>query len=960
MTRNMSHFIDSVETIVKATPKLSSILKGAEKYLAHLDKKGKKAPELFEEHYDRVNTYFWKICRENGLDAAIDSLIDKYVRSFFPKSDFQKTCQHIKRLFVQTAVYHDFGKVNENFQAHPDKMNNPNFRMTKNHPLKHHHSKLGAYLYVTKHFQEVLFELPFLAKEEQRQMMITILLFSYPIFRHHASGLLRTDGKGICFEEEELVFLKKYLDHYGFEIHPDVAHKGMKPEFLKPRFFDLIFESNKLEFDFPFFALLRLNFSLLTAADYLATGQYSYGLVLEGEKDWGVLSEEQRKRIIWAAENEKGYNRVAYQDFRDGTYQSQNPQEQSEGNLNLLRKKMSIKVLQQLEVHKDKRLFYLEAPTGGGKTNLSMLAVAELLRTNAELNKVFYVFPFTTLITQTHKSIKETLNLSDEEIALLHGKVGFQTSQEKEEDKSEEEKEDGIYGSKRRDFLQNLFALYPFLLVTHVRFFNILKSNGKEETYLMHRLANSVVVLDELQSYNPKHWDKMMYVLDQYGKYFNIRFILMSATLPRLDKIQAVREAAKNSGTKMPEIVDLLPNAREYFINPNFKGRVSFNFELMQDRKEDMTEPELALVVLEKSKARAEMEKSEGRVFTIVEFIFKKTATTFKEEIEQLEQFFDKIFVLSGTILESRRREIIYFLKRNKKTSGLKVLLITTQVVEAGVDIDMDLGFKNVSLIDSDEQLAGRVNRNVGKEGCEVYLFKLNEPDVLYGNDLRYKITKELPAGFHQNILETKDFMALYERVFNEIDKRNESTVFENFKDNYLCYFKKLDFPEIHKRFRLIEQDTLSVFVPISLPVIVENEDGEPENFFAEFELGFLKNCQVFAEGDTHIDGAEVWALYRRIMKNPEEDFIANKVERKAIQGILSKFTFSVFYNEKTFRALLEYSSPVYNPLYSKNYDLHEAFSFEKYLYLSDHPRIYDIEAGLMESKFNDPANSIL
>lgn len=937
----MSHSIDTVETIIKATPKLSSILKDAENYLAHLDKKGRRAPELFEEHYDRVNTYFWKICRKNGLDTIIDNLIVECVRSFFPKSDFQKTCQYIKQLFAQTAVYHDFGKVNENFQAHPEKMNNPKFKMTKNHPLKHHHSQLGAYLYVVKHFQEVFSGLKFIAKEEQRHILMTILIFSYPIFKHHASALKIPDGKGIRFEEEELSALKKYLDCYGFQINPDLAVRGMEPTHLQKNFFSWIYEANKIEFGFSFFALLRLNFSLLTAADYLATGQYSYDLVLEGEKDWGILSEEQRNRIIWAAENEKDYNKEAYQLFRQGNYQLQNPQAQSENNLNLLRKEMAVRALQQLEAHKDKRLFYLEAPTGGGKTNLSMLAIAEILRANPELNKVFYVFPFTTLITQTHKSIRETLKLEDDEIALLHSKVGFQTKQEIAEGKAEEEKEDGMYGNKRRDFLQNLFALYPVLLVTHVRFFDILKSNGKEETYLMHRLANSIVVLDELQSYNPKHWDKMMYLLDQYGKYFNIRFILMSATLPRLDKISAVRAVAPD----MPRAEDLLPNARQYFINPNFKGRVSFNFELMQDKSE-MTEPELAQIVLDKSKARAAMEKSEGRVFTIVEFIFKKTATTFKDEVEKLEAFFDHIFVLSGTILESRRREIIYFLKRNKKAKGLKVLLITTQVVEAGVDIDMDLGFKNVSLIDSDEQLAGRVNRNVGKENCEVYLFRLNEPKVLYGNDFRYKITKDLPTDFHQNVLESKDFVALYDRVFAEIDKKNESTVFENFKDNYLGYLKKLDFPQIHRKFQLIEQNTLSVFVPIELPVIVDNEEGKPEAFFVQFELDFLKKCQVFSEGDSNVDGVEVWSLYRRIMENPEDDFIAKKIERKAIQGILAKFTFSMFDTEKTRNSLTEFSNP--------------ELGYENYLYLSEHLRIYDIESGLMESKFNDPEHCIL
>lgn len=880
-----------------------------------------------------------QICQTNGLFCIIESLVDETVKLLGFHNPAQAT-ERIRELFVNAIVFHDFGKVNEYFQI--DRMKNNDLAFQGRFPQiftpKHGHSELGAYIFSVYHLEN--YNQGDNSEEEEDdnvKLSVMAFLFSNTILLHHSPNIAKPTER---VSKSQFLGTWKRLEKY-LKLYRDFPNVDISEAYFDS-LKDVFEQFEQTAGDFALFALLRLNFSLLTAADYLATGQYSYDLTLEGAKDWGILSEEQRKRIIWAAEHEKSYNKAAYQDYRKGNYQFLNPQTQSEDNLNLLRKEMSIKVLQQLEAHKDKRLFYLEAPTGGGKTNLSMLAVAELLRENPELNKVFYVFPFTTLITQTHKAIKDTLKLEDEEIALLHGKIGFQTTKGRADEKTEEEKEDGIYGSKRRDFLQNLFALYPVLLVTHVRFFDILKSNGKEETYLMHRLANSIVVLDELQSYNPKHWDKMMYLLDQYGKFFNIRFLLMSATLPRLDKIQAVRAAAP----EMPVAKDLLPEARQYFINPNFKGRVSFNFELMKD-KDEMTEPELTQIVLDKSRQRAEREKCEGRVFTIVEFIFKKTATAFKDEIEQLEPFFDHVFVLSGTILESRRREIIYFLKRNRKAKGLKVLLITTQVVEAGVDIDMDLGFKNVSLIDSDEQLAGRVNRNVGKDGCEVYLFRLNDASVLYKNDYRYQITRDMDSAFHEDVLETKDFTKLYEKVFTEkIDKRNESTMLPNFKDEYLGYLKKLDFPKIDSEFKLIEQKTLSVFVPISLPVKVENEEGKLEAFFADFELKFLKESQVFIEGESYVDGERVWELYRNIMMKPENDFIAKKIERKAIQGVLSKFTFSLFDGGNIRQKLAEYTNP--------------ELGFDSYLYLSGHATIYDVESGLMETKFNDPKNQVL
>lgn len=83
-------------------------------------------------------------------------------------------------------------------------------------------------------------------------------------------------------------------------------------------------------------------------------------------------------------------------------------------------------------------------------------------------------------------------------------------------------------------------------------------------------------------------------------------------------------------------------------------------------------------------------------------------------------------------------------------------MLITTQVVEAGVDIDMDLGFKNISLIDSDEQLAGRVNRNACKVGCEVYLFRLDNASVLYGKDKRYQMVRDKFLSVNMNVFFVK------------------------------------------------------------------------------------------------------------------------------------------------------------------------------------------------------------
>lgn len=593
---------------------------------------------------------------------------------------------------------------------------------------------------------------------------------------------------------------------------------------------------------------------------------------------------------------------------------------------------MAVQSIRQVRKHAQHRLFYLEAPTGSGKTNVSALVTAELLRLDPSLNKVFYVFPFTTLITQTHKVLQDTWQVDDADIGLLHSRGGFQ----QKEDLSA--RSEGDYGEQWKNQLVNLFAFFPVCLLTHIRFFDILKSNEKDSIYLMHRLANSVVVIDELQSYPPKHWDKMLFWLDQYSQSFNIRFVLMSATLPRIDGL--------NVGlTQRPAFIDLLPDAKRYFQNPNFSNRVRFRFDLLEGgngKTRMIRAEELQEAVLGHSREYALA--SGGRVFTIVEFIYKKAATDFANLIDRA--FFDTVFVLSGTILEPRRREIINFLKRNA-SAPRKVLLITTQVVEAGVDIDMDLGFKNISLIDSDEQLAGRVNRNVTKEVCNVFLFKLNEPGVLYKEDDRFAITRnKLTIADHRAILENKDFDRLYNQVLAGRNNLNQKAGIENFYTKYLPDVKQLDYEKIHTGFKLIDQRNLSVFVPLSLPVEVEGEaPGTPEAVFSGTELRFLLHQQCYRAGDREVDGTKVWPLYRRLQET-RMGIVESQVTKKIMQGILAKFTFSIFYNEKLKKGLLEYADPDQ--------------SFEEYLYLSHHKKVYDYHNGLDQDRLDASENSLL
>lgn len=924
----MSNYFESVSEIIEKQPSLHSFLSNAGNYFAHRPGNNVNIPkETLEEHITLVDNYFVKLVEVHKLDSIIDELISDIIGS-----DNLKAGNYLKLLFADTVVFHDFGKINERFQY--DRMLNEAFKDSadKDSPIGSTHSALSAYIYLTKHLNEIALN------HNSNIILITACIYlSYSIFKHHSrqfdddsvltTGFAEFRAK---FDFKEVKrFFSKYLKAFKYEINPKII--------------ELIGENEKLankqilrtRNSFSFYAFCRLNFSLLTAADYLATNEYMSQTPL---KDFGTLSKERIEEIYqfmtqseWLneAEGKMNYNKTVFEKIEG--YKLTNPRIPNGKNLNILRSEMAVEVIRKVRSNSNCNLFYIEAPTGGGKTNLSALAALELLKIHhGKYNKVFYVFPFTTLITQTYKSLRESLDLREGEMVELHSNAGMKMSGE-----------DDYYGNQKLNYVNYLFVNYPFTFLTHVRFFDILKTNQKEENYLLHRLGNSIVVIDELQSYNPQHWDKVIYFIKQYADKFNIKFILMSATLPKLDKLNVIKEDVQ-------DFVYLLPDAKKkYFNNPNFSGRITFNFDYF-DRK-DLSLIEISERLLAESKTYSEKDfgdaKPLGSVYTIIEFIFKKTASEFQEIIEQKHNgFFDEILVLSGTILPHRRKEIINSLK-NKNNRKKKVLLITTQVVEAGVDIDMDLGFKDRSLIDSDEQLAGRINRNVNKKDCVLFLFNYNKEAFIYGKDKRLELTREyIKPEQYIEILNNKDFDKLYDIVLNNRNEWNEKEMVENFSD-YENKIKALKFKSVYEDFKLIDQNNISCFIPLSIPITIDGSVEGEEEVFTEFELEFLRLYDVIPNEENEIEGKAVFDVYLSLIHNKQE-FTKQKTEEKILQGIMSKFVFSLFASSKMEQQIIHFSD-----------EEKSEFGFK---YIERWADFYSIDSGMRDKDFNSNETQFL
>lgn len=917
-------------------PALISRVPGLGQYWGHTPGQPGQVPEPLTDHVNLVVQYALKLIEIHHLEPVIDNLVHQ-LAGLFSGHVSDRGRELLKAQVLDVWEYHDYGKINPAFQS--QRMQNPAFGAAlPQAPFQHFHSGQGAAIFVVSQAHNVLHADPRFEEEEAYFLIGISLLLAMPIFWHHSGGIYQPYEK---WKREELGAywdnLESYLKAYGLPWEEEMIKTvwERRNDLLEhfPIRQNMTGVIAGLEQTFPLYLLLKLTFSLLTASDYLATAQYMQGSE-DMLSDMGVLSREDKQGIVDAFRHTTSYNQAlieGYERFLDIDPTASELQSQSNTNLNLLRQSMAAQVRRQVNDHAEKRLFYLEAPTGGGKTNLSMLALAELLARDLvqdthEITKVFYVFPFTTLVTQTYTGLIETLGLREGQIAELHSRAGLP-------EKEKEQAEDGLYGSDKLNYLHYLFGHYPVTVMTHVRFFNLLKTHRKEPNYQHHRLANSLVIIDELQSYPPKEWSRMLDFIAQYARLFNMRFVLMSATLPKLHLLQH----------SQVEVVPLLPNSKAYFRNPNFGQRCSFNLDLLKKYGKIDLEV-LAGIIHEKAMAHAAMDggkaKPLGSVYAMVEFIFKRRATELAQYLEAtgLARDFDHIFVLSGTILEPRRKEIIAFLK-NTKNRQKKILLITTQVVEAGVDIDMDLGFKDTSLVDSDEQLAGRINRNVKKQGSILYLFNLDRAAIIYKEDLRYEYRPKPEE--HARILREKDFDRLYAEVLEKINRDNQKIFTQGIED-YRRLFSQLNFPEIDYGFKLIDAKNATVFVPLNLPT---HTQGTQLPIFSASECDWLKAQGMLSDRTNLVSGEKVWERYEQLVENREGGFIQRQIDVKRLQAIMSRFSFQLMADSRAYDNLKVWGEEKLGYLYLLHYAGYEP---------QGTPPIYDYQLGILDQNLDN------
>lgn len=400
----------------------------------------------------------------------------------------------------------------------------------------------------------------------------------------------------------------------------------------------------------------------------------------------------------------------------------------------------------------ERGMFQLTVPTGGGKT-IASLAFALRHAVENGLDRVIYVIPYTSIIEQNADVFRKILG--DRNVLENHCNVDYESSEEMKSMQLAAENWDK-----------------PLVVTTNVQFFESLYSNKSSKCRKLHNMANSVIVFDEAQMLPPDYLKPCLAAMEELVDYFRCSIVLCTATQPALNPFFRTDR----------KITELCPRVQEQF---RFFERVIFR--------------NMGTVTDEELIERLSMEK---QALCIVNT--KKKAQRIYHELKG-----EGVYHLSTSMYPHHRRRVLEKI-RTRLSNGEKCILISTSLVEAGVDLDFQAVYRQLAGVDSMIQAAGRCNREGirDKEDSRVFLFQFDEKEYVPGQRLQIDVSKLLiteRTDISSLLGIKKYFETLYHFRGESLDKKK---ILEEFKN------KRYNFAKAASEFNLIEENTKTVFIP--------------------------------------------------------------------------------------------------------------------------------------------------
>lgn len=421
----------------------------------------------------------------------------------------------------------------------------------------------------------------------------------------------------------------------------------------------------------------------------------------------------------WLASASKDLERASFPPlFIDNNYDYQDKASNTEGNI------------------------FIMLPTGSGKTETALYwAKHNYNKSNA--SRIFYVLPTTTTINAMYLRLQRYFN---DNIGEYHSNVDLFLDMERDNSLSDDE------------LLMYKYFLMPINVTTPDQLLLSLM-NYKKFTLKSFSMYNSLIIFDEIHTYDAETFAMIKFLLKYLHRYYNTKFCIMSATFPT---------ALKNELAFLHANELISPEDVKKYYESRRRTKLEYKDNLLKDSITEIVEEA----------------RRNKRVLVVVNTV--KRAQTLYRKLKEEEGIDDILLLHSRYTLKDRYEKE----KRLNKHDKLPSILVATQVVEVSLDIDYDIMFTEACYIDSLIQRAGRVNRK-GKrtEPSTIYIFK---PDNNYPYESKLLDTAINIIQNASNIRSEWDYVVLtnkfYDNIWNEVRVEQEDrfcNIWENLKYIY-------------------------------------------------------------------------------------------------------------------------------------------------------------------------------
>ena len=406
-------------------------------------------------------------------------------------------------------------------------------------------------------------------------------------------------------------------------------------------------------------------------------------------------------------------------------------------------------------------LYSLTVPTGGGKT-VSSLAFAMKHAAENGMNRVIYVIPYTSIIEQNAKVFREILG--DENVIEHHS--GIQVD---EDNNSAMEENEGFH--RKMLATENWDA--PVIVTTAVQFFDSLFSNKPSKCRKLHSIADSVIIFDEAQMIPLAYLRPCVCAIGELVRHYHATAVLCTATQPSLNdmfsdyhKTLAVREICRDVAA-----------LQAFFRRVHFEDAGQMGLDSIADAM--ARQNQVLCIVNKKKNAQA---------------LFNKLPP-------------EGSYHLSTWMTPEHRTKVLNEIRR-RLMDGLPCRVVSTSLMEAGVDVDFPQVWREKAGLDSILQAAGRCNRE-GKRTAEeskVILFSLEDGAPKHMRPYLAAAEIALEDAAHP------DESPTIETYFNQLYRMNGEKGLD--AKSILDSCGKYAFETIADDFHLIDSDTYTIYIP--------------------------------------------------------------------------------------------------------------------------------------------------